>query len=441
MQQWPRVSIVTPSYNQGRYIGETIESVQAQEYPNLEHIVIDGGSTDETLDVLSKYTHLRVVSERDHGQADAINKGFARATGDIWGFLNSDDTFLPGALQRVAREIDPGKGRHVVMGRCRFIDEDSHYRGIEHPSYFQNHQRVLAIWKGHGIPQPAVFWTPEVWHKCGPMRLDLKYHLDYDLFCRFSRRYRFHSIDQVLATYRLHSESKTNEWGEAERLEDSIRISRQYWGSVFSPLHWQLTLSLGWYRFDRVGRSNRLLYRAMSLRHKQLPLAVATAAASAALAPEVAFFTIAYPRLRMRAGRNFNKLLALLARKDRVAPQTLVYFDHTDVWPDGWAGPRLVHTIKTSTVARVIRIAGDSPRPFFRRAQVLSIAVDGSPVGQRRVERDGTFDLMLPLPNPLAPGTHNVEVRSTEWYVGNDYVPLRDYRPLAWRVRDLSLTA
>src|SRR5262249_1312181 len=158
------------SFNQGRFIRETIESIRAQDYPEVEHIVIDGGSTDDTLEVLAGYPHLQVVSESDRGHADAVNKGFRLATGDIWGFLNSDDTLASGALSRVARGIDPSSGRHVVMGRCRFIDERGRFTGFEHPSHFESHLRVLEIWKGHTIPQPAVFWTPDVWRACGPMR-------------------------------------------------------------------------------------------------------------------------------------------------------------------------------------------------------------------------------------------------------------------------------
>ena len=107
MTDTPLITVVTPSFNQAEFIGETIDSVVQQDYPRLEHIVMDGGSTDETLQILKKYPHLKVISEPDKGQADAINKGFEIATGDIWCFLNSDDTFLPGALHRVAGEIDP----------------------------------------------------------------------------------------------------------------------------------------------------------------------------------------------------------------------------------------------------------------------------------------------------------------------------------------------
>ena len=235
----PRISIVTPSYNQARYIGETIESVLAQDYPDVEHIVIDGGSADGTLDVLAHYPHLRVVSEPDRGHADAVNKGFRLATGRIWAFLNSDDTLVPGALRRVAQEMDPAAGRHVVMGRCRFVDERGRPTGIEHPSQFESHRRVLEVWKGHTIPQPAVFWTPEVWARCGPMDETLRTAwIDYDLFCRFSRRYRFHPVDQVFAQYRLHAESKTEGMTEADptRGEHSAEPAPLGLAAVAAPL-------------------------------------------------------------------------------------------------------------------------------------------------------------------------------------------------------------
>ncbi|WP_347244518.1 hypothetical protein, partial [Thermogutta sp.] len=224
------------------------------------------------------------------------------ATGEIWGYLCSDDTLLPGALHRVAREIDPARGRHVVMGRCRFIDEHGRFTGIEHPSHFESHRRVLEVWKGHMIPQPAVFWTPEVWQRCGGMDVSLKYHMDYDLFCRMSRHYRFYFIDQVLATYRLHAESKTDAWTEADRLEDSIRLSRRYWGSPLRPMYWQLALSLAWYRFHRVGRARRLHGKAQEAwRQRRLLPALVYELAAALLAPEVAFYVGIYPALRRRA--------------------------------------------------------------------------------------------------------------------------------------------
>ena len=169
MATLPRVSVVTCSYNQGRFLGRTVESVRAQGYPDVEHIVVDGMSTDETPRVLAGYRHLRVIREPDRGQADAINKGFRAATGDILCFLNSDDTLEPGALARVARELDPARDRQVVVGRCRYIDEQDQPTGVEHPCVYVGHRRLLEIWKGHAIPQPATFWTRAVWERCGPL--------------------------------------------------------------------------------------------------------------------------------------------------------------------------------------------------------------------------------------------------------------------------------
>src|SRR5207245_1968885 len=148
MANLPRISVVTSSYNQGRFIAQAIESVLGQGYPCFEHIVVDGMSVDDTAAILARYPHLRILREPDGGQAEAINKGFRLATGDIYCFLNSDDTLVPGAFQCVARELDPQRGRHIVMGRCRYLDEEGCPTGLEHPCAYQDHRRVLEIWKG-----------------------------------------------------------------------------------------------------------------------------------------------------------------------------------------------------------------------------------------------------------------------------------------------------
>ena len=175
------------------------ESVMAQGYPNLEHIVIDSSSTDETLEHLKRYSHLKVVSEPDRGHADAINKGFALATGDIWSSrtptIHCCRAHCTGWL---GRWIPRRAG--IAYGRCRFTDAEGRFIGIEHPSHFESHRRVLEVWKGHTIPQPAVFSTPEVWKTAVRWTTARIPWIDFDLFCRFSRRYRFHFVDQARAT-------------------------------------------------------------------------------------------------------------------------------------------------------------------------------------------------------------------------------------------------
>ncbi len=435
MEGWPRISIVTPSFNQGRYIAETIESVMAQDYPDVEHIVVDARSTDSTLEILKWYPHLKVICEPDRGQADAINKGFQLATGDIWGFLNSDDTLLPGALYRVAREIDPGGGRHIVMGRCRFIDEHSRFIGIEHPSHFESHRRVLEIWTGHTIPQPAVFWTPEVWKTGGPMDVNLKYHLDYDLFCRFSRKYRFHFVDQVLATYRLHSESKTEQWTEADRLEDSIRISQRYWGSPLGLTYWQLALSLAWYRFNRTGRAREWLRRAQEAwRQGRVLFAVPYAMTGALLGPEVAFYVGIYPPMRNRARGIVRRVLDRMVAGRGASPQTEAYLEQTDLWKDGWSGPRLVLSREAPMGATTVSVQGWVNLDYMSEPFVLAVRIDGQEIGRQHIKKSGDFVLHMPLPKALEQGRRTIEIDASTWFVPHRFTRNRDFRPLGWRV-------
>jgi glycosyltransferase involved in cell wall biosynthesis len=441
MEDSPRFSIVTPSFNQGKYIAETIESVMAQNYANVEHIIIDGGSTDETPEILERYPHLRVISEPDHGQADAINKGFRLASGDIMAFLNSDDTLLPGALHSVSKEIAPQQGRYIVMGRCRFVDENGCFFGVEHPSHFESHKRLLQIWKGHMIPQPAVFWAREVWENYGPMKEDLDSPwIDYDLFCRFSQRYSFHCINQLLATYRLHVESKTGSLHDPKRLEDSIRISRRYWGKPWSMTYWQLAISLALYRINRTGRGVNLLRKAQeSWRQKRILQTVPLALAGGIMAPEVAFYAAIYPPLRNFSSGVLRKILSRMGQMGEIYPQTAAHLDNTDPWGDGWVGPRLVVTKEITRVARTLVIEGWVELSYMPDTLYLKVLINGDEVGNQRLEESGEFALRFVLPAKLSPGEYTVEVQSTTWYVPHRFLRNQDFRPLSWRMAEIKI--
>ncbi|HET7537033.1 MAG TPA: glycosyltransferase family 2 protein, partial [Candidatus Didemnitutus sp.] len=223
MENPPLISIVTPSFNQGNFLGETLQSLVDQNYPRLEVIIQDGGSTDDSIAIAGDFARrfpavFQVFVEKDSGQADALNRGFARAKGEILGFLNSDDTLYPGCLLRVAKEIDPRRNRWIVFGRCLFTGEGSPYVGIEHPAEYKSHFEQLAIWKrGYNtLPQPSVFWHRRVWEKCGGLNTAEHHVLDYDLFCRFSSHFRFHRVDELWSTYRMHAVSKSSQRTEAE---------------------------------------------------------------------------------------------------------------------------------------------------------------------------------------------------------------------------------
>ncbi len=215
----PRITIVTPSFNQGEYLEQTIRSVLEQGYPNLEHIIMDGGSTDGSVDIIRRYAD-RVSywhSTPDEGQADAIAKGFEMATGDILGWLNSDDILMPDSLFTVARKF-PSKGNGVALaGGLILIDESGEPFKVGIPSR-RRYWRTMLL-GGHGVGQMATFWSKEAWDNTGGVDKTLLYAFDYDLFIKLRRIGEFKLIANYLAGFRRHSTQKGNTMREVAKAE------------------------------------------------------------------------------------------------------------------------------------------------------------------------------------------------------------------------------
>ncbi|MDT8390961.1 MAG: glycosyltransferase family 2 protein [Lentisphaeria bacterium] len=219
----PKITIVTPSYNQGAFLERTIQSVLGQNYLNLEYIIIDGGSADNSVDIIRKYeSHLAYwVSESDNGQSEAINKGLKRATGDIIAWLNSDDWYEPGVLKRVSEEIDLGQDRYVVMGDVRMLYPDGSERLFIQPDIKFNrllhHNKLYQLGGKTGHPsQPSIFWHRSVMEAVGFLDEDLHKAMDTDYWLRMLQAgFSFNRIPEVWSNYPIHEASKSGQGWEA----------------------------------------------------------------------------------------------------------------------------------------------------------------------------------------------------------------------------------
>jgi len=233
MYNLPLVSIITPSFNQMRYLEATIESVLGQDYPHIEYIIVDGGSTDGSVDVIQKHAGRLAwwVSEQDKGQTDAINKGFNRATGEILAWINSDDTYNPGAVSQAAKYLIENPEVGLVYADCNFIDEDD--RVIGQFNAAQTDLRRLREGYVH-IPQQTMFFRAKYWQKLGPLDPSFYFAMDYDLWTRIAAHAPFKYLaGQTWANFRLHTSGKTVA-ADDRCWPEMIRVHYRDGGGLFS---------------------------------------------------------------------------------------------------------------------------------------------------------------------------------------------------------------
>ena len=209
--EWPKISVVTPSYNQGQFIEETLRSVLLQNYPNLEYIVVDGASEDSSLKIIRKYQkHISFwMSEPDRGQSEAINKGFSMATGNIVCFLNSDDLMTPNTLFKVALFFLNNLEADFICGQTKFINKNSaHVVGFE--ELFRVELNDSTMTETCHIAQPSTYFRSKVFSDIGYFNESLKFCFDYDFWLRaFLSSSSFHSTNEIFSYFRLHDSSKT----------------------------------------------------------------------------------------------------------------------------------------------------------------------------------------------------------------------------------------
>jgi glycosyltransferase involved in cell wall biosynthesis len=390
---FPRITIVVPSFNQAPFIRETLQSLVDQEYPNLEVIIQDGGSTDGAVDVAREFVArfpgtFQLYVQKDRGHAHALNMAFGRATGEIFGYLNTDDTLYPGCLRRVAQEIDPDRGRFIVFGRCLFTGEGSRYVGQEHPAEYRGHFDLLAVWtRGYNsIPQPSTFWHRAVAERCGSFDERYNHGLDYLQWCRFSKHFRFHRVDALWSTYRMHPVSVTANKSEQEWQDIMIRYSRMHWGPWWSPLRWRCEVSL-WLHESRL--------RYWIARSPLRPLVRA-----------------------VRGGR-------------RRAGET----DAVGRYSDGWIGPVYRSAVDVPGDARrLILVLEHHPQAYHRRASPV-LSLNGRVVARQRLRRAGQFSFAVDVA-AYRRKSCTVEVRTPEFFIPRFVGLGRDDRRLSLLLLD-----
>ncbi|MDV3001970.1 MAG: hypothetical protein N5P05_003576 [Chroococcopsis gigantea SAG 12.99] len=213
-----KISIITASYNQGQYIEEAINSIISQNYPDFEHIIFDNCSTDNTVEILKKYPHIIWKSEPDSGQSDALNKGFKMATGDLIGWLNADDKYLPHCFKTVSEYYKNHSTFDILYGDYRWINEKNEVRQnrkeLDFDVFILKYLHVLYI------PTTATFFVKKVFSDGNFLDRSLKYAMDYDFFLRLSlKNYKFSHIPHYLADFRWHDDSKSSQYSVAQAQE------------------------------------------------------------------------------------------------------------------------------------------------------------------------------------------------------------------------------
>lgn len=206
---YTKISIVTPSFNQAQFLERTILSVLNQNYPNLEYIIIDGGSTDGSVNIIKKYERYLAywVSEKDKGQADAIHKGFEKSTGEILAWINSDDTYLPGVFLKIIKKFNKTPEADLVFGNIYIVDEnDKRIRDLR----FTNFDFFILVYESGNLHQTGTFWTRKIYRRVGGLNCRYIFCMDYDFFCRVAQKGIFFFMKDYLTNFRVHKGRKSS---------------------------------------------------------------------------------------------------------------------------------------------------------------------------------------------------------------------------------------
>jgi glycosyltransferase involved in cell wall biosynthesis len=329
----PLVTVVTPSYNQGQFIRATIESVLSQDYPNIEYVIMDGGSKDQTASVAAEYaSRLTFISEKDRGQSHAINKGFKMAKGEIVSWLNSDDTILPGAISHAAAAFERRPGLGAVYGEGYLIDYDGNVKNRFPATEPFNLWKLIYL--SDYILQQTVYFRRAIFAEIGFLDEALNWGMDWEILIRIAKRYPIEYIPEYMGCLREYGEAKTFSGG-GRRFKELAEIMRRH-GTVRYPPGY-FTYGLDTYQKTVCDAIQRLTPGFLQVPSKKVQSVV-----------------------NYLAHRHIDRILR----------------DSQGLYADGWAGPVLRYMLPPG--GETVRICGSLPEMSDQlRTQRLSISVNG----------------------------------------------------------------
>jgi glycosyltransferase involved in cell wall biosynthesis len=395
MASEPLVSVVTPSYNQGHFIRATIESVLSQDYRNLEYIVMDGGSTDETAAIVREYgSRIVFVSKADRGQAHAINKGFGLAKGNVLAWLNSDDVFLPGAVGAGVRALGCNPDAGLVYGDGYLIDSAGNVTG-RFP-----HTREPDLWRlvhlSDYILQQSVFFRREVLDDVGYLDESLHYGLDWDLLIRVGFKYRLAYVSQHLGCLREYAETKSSSGG-AKRVRELHSMLRKHTALVLPP--GSMVYGLETYSQLACGAIRRRT-----------------------------------PRFLRPAGDFLERAVRFTA--GNVVGRTLLHAQ--GLYADGWAGKTLLYMLRSG--CRSVQIEGRVPEDVPQlHEQSLQVECSGRRIGRYPIG-PGVFGIKIEIPSDLADQPLRFRIVSRRSFVPSPFPWKGDRRRLAFQLGSVRCT-
>jgi glycosyltransferase involved in cell wall biosynthesis len=237
VQFLPRVSIITPSLNQAQYLEQCILSVLEQDYPNIEYIIMDGGSTDGSVDIIRKYSDRLAywVSQPDNGQSAAINTGLCHSTGEIWGWMNADDAYMPDAIGKIVNWLQTHPKTDIVYGDCVWVDEHGDKKDYFHSG---DSQLETSLLNGFNIPSGSTFLRRSVYENLGGLDENLHNALDTEYWMRATLNFQFEYIPVALSLYRVYPLAKTWNTEQSERrAREAITITERFWQRADLPIH------------------------------------------------------------------------------------------------------------------------------------------------------------------------------------------------------------